>query len=59
MLFPAPRLVVVVVGGGPLWNLLREVSHFSSVSQFSQFSQFSWFGEASRGTPKTGIPMNA
>ena len=48
MLFPAPRLVVAVVGGGPLWNLLREVSHFSSV----QSVQFSWFGEASQGDPK-------
>ena len=32
MLFPAPRLVVAVVGGDPLWNLLREVSHFSQFS---------------------------
>ncbi len=41
MLFPAPRLVVVVVGGGPLWNAPFQ---FSQSVQSVQSVQLVWGG---------------
>ena len=46
MLFPAPRLVVLVVGGGPLWNLPQGGApfQFSQSVQSVQSVQLVWGG---------------